>query len=95
MGRPAKVKDAKVVSLRLPAEFLATKPENAELGDWLRNIIFNPDRAVSEGLNGSEKTTVKFFYNFFNELFQNGKLNKYLDRPHLLEHAEIMEMIVQ
>ena len=96
MGRKPKVKDGKVVSLRLPSAFLRKKPVNIELGDWLRQIIFDSNVIVetNSNLTAKHKEAIAYFYKFFNELFTTGKLDEYLDREGLLENAALFEEVV-
>lgn len=75
MGRPVKVKNGKVVTLRLPKEFLDTKPETEkEYGDWLRKILLDKDYTIIK----PNKKINKFFYEFFIMLVKEGVITTYL-----------------
>jgi len=100
MGRHKKVVDGKVVSARLPKSFLEKMPESYEnYGDWLRDLLIGnaeiPANTGSKGLNPEQRHALSFFYELFNHMFEEGKLDDVIEaKPDLLDVVKVFSQVV-
>jgi len=94
MGRKTAVENPVVVSVRLPKKFLDSKPNKMSNTEYIRACLLDGQTLESNELNGKQFETIKYFYDFFNELFENDVLEDYLERENLMEMAKELGGIV-
>lgn len=79
MGRHKVVENGRVVSVRLPQEFLENMPEGFNnQGDWIRSLLLGnteiPITTSKPSISSDKREAIKFFYDLYNNLMDNEKI---------------------
>lgn len=79
------MKDAVTCTVRLPSEWIESRPADIQMGEWIRQHLPLGDLAVDSpgngkanapaGLTTQQKVALKFMNDLFMRLFESGRLD--------------------